>query len=260
MPEAVRSPRKTKQNRLLPIAVSLAGHVLVLTGLLWAKADKPQDSEPTAISVALIQPPEPPPPPPPEKPSTPIGPPEKAAAPASTKSVRADKPRPAPRSSLRPTPAPQAVEPLPASPRPVSAPTLTVGEGQLASAGTADGPGGGTGAGGGGQGCNMVKLVQTALRKNARVRAAIAQAHPEAVSAGKAILVWNGDWIRSGLQDGKGLAGLRQAIALEVAFAPEACRADPVRGLVLIKLGDGPGSVRLVMGHDRWRWSDLLFN
>ena len=72
-------------------------------------------------------------------------------------------------------------------------------------------------------------------------------------------MVWNGDWVRSGGEDGKGLAGVRQAIALGVAFAPEACRAEPVRGLVLISLSDSPGSPRLALGAGRWRWSDLLF-
>jgi hypothetical protein len=43
-----------------------------------------------------------------------------------------------------------------------------------------------------------------------------------------------------------------------VAFAPEACRAEPVRGLVLLSLADGPGSTRIVMGSSTWRWSDLL--
>ena len=72
-------------------------------------------------------------------------------------------------------------------------------------------------------------------------------------------MVWNGDWIRSSSEDGKGLAGVRQAIAMEVAFAPEACRAEPMHGLVLLALNDGPGAPRLVLGAGAWRWSDLLF-
>lgn len=43
-----------------------------------------------------------------------------------------------------------------------------------------------------------------------------------------------------------------------VAFAPEACRTAPVRGLVLLSLADGPGAPRLVVGAGVWRWSDLL--
>lgn len=261
MREGPRTPRKTRPNWLAPVVVSMVGHALVLMALLSAVREAPQIQEPPSILVALTPPPEPPkPPPPPEEPSTPPGPTKTDTAPAATKSVQAEQPRPTPRSILRPTPPSPDVEPLPASPKPARAPTITVGEGLLASAGTAEGPGGaGNGAGGGGAGCNMVKLLQTALRKNTKVQAAIAQAHPEAVSAGKAIMVWNGDWVRAGAQDGKGLAGLRQAIALEVAFAPEACRADPVRGLVLLKLNDGPRSVRIVLGSNRWRWSDLLF-
>jgi hypothetical protein len=44
----------------------------------------------------------------------------------------------------------------------------------------------------------------------------------------------------------------------EVAFAPPACRAEPVRGLVLIAVNPAPGSVRLAIGSAEWRWSDLL--
>lgn len=44
---------------------------------------------------------------------------------------------------------------------------------------------------------------------------------------------------------------------VEIAFAPEACRANPVKGLVLISLHDGPGSARLALGADQWRWTDL---
>ena len=74
----------------------------------------------------------------------------------------------------------------------------------------------------------------------------------------RAIRVWKGDWVRQGEQEGAGLAAVREAIMWEVAFAPVACREEPVRGLVLISLNDGPSAARIVMGSDRWRWSDLL--
>jgi hypothetical protein len=76
--------------------------------------------------------------------------------------------------------------------------------------------------------------------------------------AGQALLVWDGDWRQNPGQAGKGLAGVRQAIALEVAFAPLACRTQPMRGLVLVTLSDGPGGARVALGTGRWRWSDLL--
>ena len=75
---------------------------------------------------------------------------------------------------------------------------------------------------------------------------------------GKATLVWNGAWIRSPGQDGEGLAIVREAMMTHIAFAPAACRADPVRGLVLISLSDAPGASRLALGAGEWRWSDLL--
>src|SRR5665213_4089403 len=101
----------------------------------------------------------------------------------------------------------------------------------------------------------MVRRLQAALRRDARIQAAVAEAHRGSGSA-PAVLVWNGDWIRSGLEDGKGLAGVRQAIMVEVAFAPAACRAEPMHGLVLISLNDGPGAARLALGSGAWRWSD----
>jgi hypothetical protein len=100
----------------------------------------------------------------------------------------------------------------------------------------------------------MPRWLQAALRKDPQVQSAVAGAH-----RGQAIVVWNGDWVRHGDQEGAGLAAVREAIMWEVAFAPEACRREPVRGLVLISLNDAPGSARIVLGADRWRWSDMLF-
>jgi hypothetical protein len=88
--------------------------------------------------------------------------------------------------------------------------------------------------------------------------AAVADASRAEGSAGRAMLVWNGDWIRSHGQDGNGLAAVREAIMWEVAFAPRACRAEPVHGLVLLSLADHPGGARLVVGSGDWQWSDLL--
>jgi len=46
--------------------------------------------------------------------------------------------------------------------------------------------------------------------------------------------------------------------AMEVAFAPDACRARPMRGLVLISFSDAPGGARLALGKGAWRWGDML--
>jgi hypothetical protein len=160
------------------------------------------------------------------------------------------------------TPPPAYVEPViaaPAATPPVTFATLS--EAQLVGARTAGsgqgGGGGGSGSGAGGQPCDMIRRLQGALRQDAEVRAAVTEAY-RATGPGKAILVWNGDWLRSPGQEGKGLAGVRQAIVLEVAFAPEACRSEPVQGLVLLSFADAPGSARLVLGQGAWRWSDLL--
>ena len=98
----------------------------------------------------------------------------------------------------------------------------------------------------------MAARVQLALRKDPLVRAALAG------SAGKAAMVWNGDWVRGQGEDGKGLAAVREAIMWEIAFAPPACRAQSVRGLVMLSLNEAAGSARLAVGTGEWRWSDLL--
>jgi hypothetical protein len=108
------------------------------------------------------------------------------------------------------------------------------------------------GEGGGGGGCDLARAVQSALRRDRRVRMAV----EEARRLGKAIMLWNGDWVRSSGQDGKGLSVVRQAIVWEVAFSPEACRNERVHGLVLLSLQDG--ATRFAIGAGDWRWSDLL--
>jgi hypothetical protein len=164
---------------------------------------------------------------------------------------------------------PRIVPPEPAPPR--TEPSVSAAE--LASAVTADseaageggqgvGGGDGSGSGGGGAGsggrCDMVRRLQKALRNDASVKAAIAQIRRAPGFEGRPLVVWNGDWVRHGDEDGKGLASVRQAIAVEVGFAPRACRSQPMRGMVMLSLNDGPGA-RVVLGAGAWRWSDLLF-
>lgn len=247
--EQQRLPRR-RSGAWLAVAISVIGHVAVVMALLSARVD-PMAPEPDAITVALVPPdPPPPPPPPPLPPSPEVAAPSKAPDPAP--------PRAKPRSILRPTlKPPPNVEPLPASKVAALQPSVLLGEGDLIGAATAGSGSGGGGSGGGGGRCDMVRLLEAGLRKNPRVQAALARAHPEA--GGRAVMVWNGDWIQNAAQSGKGLAGIREAIILEVGFAPAACRADPMRGLVVISLNDGPGAARLALGTRAWRWSDLLF-
>jgi hypothetical protein len=106
--------------------------------------------------------------------------------------------------------------------------------------------------GGGGGGCDMAQAVQMALRRDPLVRTAVEGAG----RLGKASMLWNGDWIRSGGQEGKGLAAVRQAVLWEVGFAPAACRNERMHGLILLSLADG--RTRFAIGAGEWRWADLL--
>jgi hypothetical protein len=224
-----------RRRRPLTVALSLAGHLLVLLVLLAPRPDLPEATESSPIVVSLVRPP--PPPEPMVEPTPAPKPPEPAPAKA-----------PARRTIFRAAPVPPDVAPLPAGDARTAQAGVELSDAQLAGAATA-------GSGRSGGDCDMPAHLQGALRRNARVRAAAANAH-----SGRPILVWNGDWVRRADQDGAGLAAVREVMQWEIAFAPEACRAEPVRGLVLLSLDDGPGAARLVVGSDRWRWSDLLFS
>jgi hypothetical protein len=249
-----------KRSHAAAAAVSVGLHLLIPLVILSAPPPAEPPAEPPPVMVTLFELPPPPPPPPPAPPApageeTPSPAPATPAPPVPAKAPPPVKVRPAAK------PPPAYVEPLLANPAPTPEPFATLSDAQLVGARTAGGGpgggGGGAGSGSGGQPCDMVRRLQGALRQDPDVRAAVSQAH-RATGSGKAILVWNGDWLRNPGQEGKGLAGVRQAIVMEVAFAPEACRAEPMRGLVLISMNDGSGAGRLALGSGAWRWSDLL--
>jgi hypothetical protein len=236
----------TRKGRLLGAALSVTCHLLILFALLWAWPEPPAIVEPEAVSVELLGPP-----------AAVRSPAPKAASPkpaAAAAPVKAPPVKPPPRRAVVKPPPPD-VDYLPAQVAQKSDTGAALTEAQLAGAtmaGSGAGIGGGGGGGGGGGPCDMAARVQAALRNDPRVRAAVAG------SAGKATLVWDGDWVRNGAEDGKGLAIIREAILWEVGFAPAACRAQPVRGLVVLSLSAGGGRTRLALGSGSWRWSDLL--
>jgi hypothetical protein len=98
----------------------------------------------------------------------------------------------------------------------------------------------------------MARRLQAALRKDPLVQAAVAG------EGSRAIMVWNGDWIQSPTEDGKGLAALREAVMWQIAFSPPACRAESMRGMITLSLNAGPGGARVALGASQWRWSDLI--
>lgn len=223
----------------------------------------PTQFDPPPMVVSLVPPP--PPPPPPVMPEAiPEDAPAAEAAPADTAPrIAAPSPPPPPARPPRPPPPPH-VETVAVTPSPPALPVLTASQtaGALTAGpgagGGSGGAGAGSGAGGTGGGCDMVRRLQDALRNSASVRAAIEAADRRLNASGRAMQVWDGDWLRSGDEAGKGLAGVRQAIAMEVAFAPDDCRREPMRGLVLLTLGDGAAAPRIALGAPAWRWSDLL--
>ena len=231
--------RLSTQRRIVAVNISVALHMSLFLVLIWNRAAPPPmlanpfPMEVTMIDAPLLVP-EPKPPP--------------KASPAPT-----PKPPEPLKIKARKTPAPvrPKVEPLPAA-------EVTKGEtssnqlseGQLAGATTAD-------SGPAGRNCNMVRMLQTALRKNPGIAAAVTAAH-QSLGGNRAITMWNGEWIRTNGEDGAGLAGVREAMMIGIAFAPEPCRSEPVRGPVLISLNDSPGGARLALGSGEWRWTDLL--
>jgi hypothetical protein len=248
-----RPPRRRRALWRRPVvaALSTAAHGLVLLALLNAHPPPPVMVEPPPMLVQIVElappipaqtPPQPSPAPSPSPaPPKPDPKPAKAAAPKSPA-------KPAPVPPRRQTaPAPNA-DPLPAGEGGKGAAGFELSEGQIAGAARA-------GAGSGGGSCNMLEWLQGQLRKDRRVQAAMAQA-----GGGKPVVVWHGgEWIRHGGQEGEGLASVREIVMWEIAFAPDECRRQPVSGLVLISLHDGPGAPRIVMGADRrWAWSDVL--
>ena len=223
-----------KRSHVAGGTLSVACHMLIVVALLSARGEAPpKHVEQAPIIVTMVEMPKliPPPPPADDKPTHAKPPP--------------------PRTIFKPRPAPPQKESLAAAKTPATAVVSVavsgsgISESQIAGAGTADG-------GGAGAGCDMARKVQGALRRDSLVRNAVSSA------SGKALMVWDGDWVRGDGEDGKGLAAVREAILWEVAFAPAACRTQQVHGLVLLSLTGSNGPVRLGIGSGEWRWSDLL--
>jgi hypothetical protein len=208
-------------------AFTVGVHLLGLALLLVPRASTPPAHDETTsqpIQVSLVDTPKPQPPGPPDMEML-----QPAAAPAPV----------VPHFSTR---APIAV----AVAKSVSDTSDLLSASQLAGAASVGGGGGGGGT------CDLARAVQEALRRDPTVRAAVEEAN----RSGKAIMLWNGDWVRSGGQDGKGLSAAREAVMWEVGFAPQACRNQPMHGLILLSLADG--STRFAIGSGAWRWADLL--
>ena len=242
----------------MTIVISIAAHLLVLVAILMAPVKTPVfPPEWKTVEVELVEPLPPPPAPEPAereagggKPvsaPTPEPKPSPAPTPVKTPARAAPAPRaqPTPRPS-RPAPRSPTVEPVPISAPEPSVSYVFLGDSALAGAMTAGGV------------CNMVERLQNALRDDPRIRARLTEAYRDSGARGRAIVIWDGDWVLSPGQDGKGLAGVRQAVAVVVGFSPRQCKSQTVRGYVVVTLSDDPGAPKLALGTGQWRWSDLL--
>lgn len=255
--ETVGRPRqaRSRRRRALAVAASLVAHALILLIMLPPAAETPKTYDPPAVTVRLVDSP--------RLFAAALTPAPAKAPPAKAKAKHKPKPKPARTKphKTRPTPvkttsahkaiarhtlARRAASPLTAADDPgdemgETAAQVELSAGEVAGAASAgSGPPGGV--------CDMPRRVQEALRRDPMVRPAVAR------FAGKAIRVWDGDWVWMQGDDGKGLTAVRQAMMWEIAAAPKACRAEPVHGLVLISTGPA----RLAVGSGVWRWSDLL--
>jgi len=237
---------KPAQRHVLPWALSASAHIMAFGILFWPHpASPPAPVEQSAIPVTVVTSPAPqtPGPPAPQGPPSPV---PQAAAPQAIA-------QPSPQPVARPV-SPRLAEDAPLPPvdaAPADDFSDVLSASQIAGALSADSEGGGGGGNNGG-GCDTARIVQQALRRDPLVQTAVEDAH----RLGKSVMLWNGDWVRSGAQDGKGLSAVREAIIWELAFTPEACRNKPVHGLVLLSLQDG--GTRFAIGTGDWRWSDLL--
>jgi hypothetical protein len=237
------------RRRLLGAALSLVGHAAVLIALFSATGIPPKVFEPPAVRVDLID----------GRALAPAEAPTAATAPAATSPPALQTPTaPAPPTPPKPLPRHAVARPLSAmtpaqfkaaaqaaedAPIPRASPELSGA--QLAGAASAD-------AGDVGGSCDMARGVQDALRRDPRVQSAVS------VFAGKAVRVWDGDWVWFQGDVGQGLTAVRQAIEWQIAYAPESCRSRPMHGLVVFSLNPSGHPVRLAVGSTDWRWSDLV--
>jgi len=235
-----------RRRRAVGVAASLAAHAAIALVVL-STAPRPQavyDPQPVSVQLITLPPPPPPPPPTPVVLRGPAPLPKAPDPPAPAKPTRIKgAPRKAP---PKPAAMPRHLVVAKAAEAAASDSGAELSDAELAGAATV-GSGGGGGGGSGGD-CNMASRVQAALRKDPLAQSAVAR------FAGKAVRLWDGDWVWIPGDDGRGVAAVRQAVMWEIAFAPAACKTQHMHGLVLISAN----SARLAVGDGDWRWSDLL--
>src|SRR5258705_7143328 len=172
-PEHALADRARRRDRILGWAFTAGVHLIVFAALFWPRAAPPPAKPSLSLTMVNVLPnPKPP------------GPPDQTEP-----GGRGDAIQPTLLRPVSPTAVPVTIH--------VSDNSDLLSESQLAGAASV-----GEGGGGGGGGCDLARAVQRALRRDPLVHTAVEGAN----RLGKSIMMWNGDWVRSGGQDGKGLS------------------------------------------------------
>jgi len=237
------STARRRRLRLAVTSLSVIAHALVLLVFVSRRIESPVFVEPEPVQVTLVA----------YRDLTP-GTEAPAAAP-----VKAPEVKPPPRRERIKPPPPPIVKAR-YVPRTPPAPVRSHSDADaLAAMGlTAGGEGSGEGTGSGGSGgvCDMRRFLQASLQKDRQVMDAVTQRVRNGQAS--AIPVWHGEWIRSGEEDGEGLAVIREALIMSIFSAPEACRSELMHGPAVLRLSNSGVTARLALGASNWRWSDLL--
>ena len=108
-------------------------------------------------------------------------------------------------------------------------------------------------------GCALTDAVQTALRADPQVHAALAGMPRAARSVAGAVMLWDGRWAAPARLGGDAvLEPLRAAVRARVAAGSLECREARLAGPRLLYVDGEDGSTVLAFGSGDWAWADLL--
>lgn len=113
-------------------------------------------------------------------------------------------------------------------------------------------------AGQAGESCKIAEWLMDALRNSEEVATAVAMVPRRSRSVANALMLWNGVWVEPPAAAQAGMTSLKYAVLAGVRTAPPPCLQQPLRGPLLIPVGDDRDTLLLAIGSGEWRWGDLL--